>query len=72
MECPICLEEIEQMYKTKCNHNFCVGCIMEHLKKNQTCPMCREYIGSKDMKKVISEMIDDLFRRILIEEGLPP
>jgi len=34
--------------------------------------MCREYIGSKDMKKVISEMIDDLFRRILIEEGLPP
>ena len=27
-ECPICLENIENNISTKCNHNFCLKCIV--------------------------------------------
>lgn len=42
MNCPICLEEIENYsYTTLCNHIFCLNCIYHWLQSHNTCPMCR-------------------------------
>jgi hypothetical protein len=43
IQCPICLNNIENIYITKCNHKFCTNCI--NLWKefgNQNCPCCRK------------------------------
>ena len=49
-ECPICLENIENNISTKCNHNFCLKCIINWIKTdnkekvlfNAVCPVCKE------------------------------
>lgn len=51
-ECPICLENIENNISTKCNHNFCLKCIIKWIQlDNQEnslfqakCPICRSEI----------------------------
>ena len=43
-ECPVCLEFVENMVTTKCNHLFCQTCILSMLKvncRNLSCAMCR-------------------------------
>lgn len=35
-ECAVCLDE-KFLYKTSCNHYFCIGCIV----KISKCPLCR-------------------------------
>jgi len=48
LDCPICLEERPKliMLSTTCNHDFCTGCMCEHLKKSKqtACPLCRTEI----------------------------
>jgi hypothetical protein len=43
-DCPICLDTIEvtSVVVTPCSHLFCDTCLLEHLKKNESCPICRE------------------------------
>ena len=43
-DCPICFEPNQYMIAvaTPCTHIFCDKCLIEHLKKNHMCPMCRE------------------------------
>jgi|UniRef100_A0A6C0DX19 hypothetical protein len=43
-DCPICLERIEATFLviTPCLHLFCDTCLLEHLKKNESCPICRQ------------------------------
>jgi hypothetical protein len=51
MECPICLNEInnkECIVKTKCNHSFCKTCYEKNLKKNNKCSICRRIIYDLD------------------------
>lgn len=45
-ECPICFEPNRYMIAvtTLCAHIFCDKCLIEHLKKNHMCPMCRDPI----------------------------
>lgn len=45
LECPICSETFEKLKSTPCKHSFCEKCIGEWLKKNNTCPLCRENIS---------------------------
>lgn len=42
--CAICLEEIKEPHKTKCNHVFCKDCIIQWRKKKKDCPLCRTKI----------------------------
>ena len=41
--CVICLDKIKDKnnVKTNCEHNFCLTCLLEHLKYKNTCPCCR-------------------------------
>ena len=48
VDCPICFEDTPKfmMLSTTCNHDFCVGCMCQHLKtsKHTDCPLCRAEI----------------------------
>lgn len=47
MDCPICLEIIENnVFTTYCNHLFHKECINKWLSKTQNCPYCRSIIKS--------------------------
>lgn len=44
-KCLICLDEIKDLYITKCcNNKFNKKCIEKWLKKSKTCPICKKYI----------------------------
>ena len=51
-ESPICLETIEENISTKCNHNFCLKCIVKWIQADNqenamfqaTCPICKSII----------------------------
>ncbi len=52
--CPICFNEFDldicgnlvNIAITKCNHKFCLSCIIQHGKRKYTCPICRgEFIS---------------------------
>lgn len=40
-ECPICMEEMTDPCKTRCNHWFCANCITAACGCKMSCPMCR-------------------------------
>lgn len=39
--CPICLNELDSYFVTKCNHKFHFPCIYTHYAKNNKCPLCK-------------------------------
>ena len=51
-ECPICLETITNNISTKCNHNFCLKCIIKWIQSDNKenvlfqakCPICKSII----------------------------
>ena len=45
-ECCICFESKKNKSQviTNCNHNFCLFCLLQHLKKSNDCPCCRKNI----------------------------
>lgn len=44
--CVICRDSVKVInnVKTSCNHTFCLSCLLEHLKVNNSCPCCRSSI----------------------------
>ena len=48
LECPICLDQIENPKMLPCQHSFCMSKCLENLlelkrkRKQVTCPMCRK------------------------------
>lgn len=43
-ECVICYESLsstKNMCITECGHEFCFGCMMKHVQRNNGCPCCR-------------------------------
>jgi len=47
MSCPICLEEIHNVKKLHCNHEFCSDCINQWTKNS--CPLCRAEITTSNL-----------------------
>ena len=41
--CPVCFDHLsfKNICVTKCNHKFCLECILTHHTKNNNCPLCR-------------------------------
>lgn len=44
VECSICTQIIlnNNCCVTECNHVYCLSCLLQHLKFNKNCPLCRE------------------------------
>jgi hypothetical protein len=54
-ECPICYEMIKNVnfVVTKCNHKFCMPCLLKVFQQNNTCPCCRsELIADSQYRKL--------------------
>jgi len=62
-ECPICFEPNKYMIAvaTPCAHIFCDKCLIEHLKKNHMCPMCRD---SVDLTFIMDQLSIHRFLKI--------
>ena len=44
-ECMVCYDTIgEDSVRLKCNHNYCVGCFIKHMRLANTCGICRSEI----------------------------
>jgi len=50
--CSICKDEmtLEQNYMLSCNHRFHTSCIIDSLRRNPECPICRDTGGVKSYK----------------------
>jgi hypothetical protein len=60
LECPICLEKMENIYKTTCNHIFCSKCTnkMFQNESNICCPLCRTKLENNNVTKIIRHIYD--------------
>ena len=69
MTCPICLDEYNIRSMTiKCNHTFCVDCLLEHISKSSNnknnCPLCR----SEYFSEIIHKKTNTIPRRYINRE----
>ena len=52
--CCICFQELQyatiDRTVTRCNHYFCTGCLLKHMKYNNECPLCRTILLSPNKK----------------------
>lgn len=63
-ECCVCWEELQtrNVCITKCGHSFCLSCMLNCMKYNNTCPYCRtELQESKADAKELTEDDDSVF-----------
>ena len=70
--CSICYENVNNEFKTFCNHIFCKSCIIEWASKKNTCPLCREknvLFKCKNCKKIKSEKNNEIFCRDCIRRS---
>ena len=50
-ECPVCYDQIDNKKNnctTTCGHSFCFKCMMNALKTNNSCPLCRTILQEED------------------------
>lgn len=67
-ECVICRSPMENEYcKLKCDHKFCVSCIMMHARNNNNCPMCRYEICDKPK---VPEKLSSLMLSHIVQSDL--
>jgi hypothetical protein len=54
-DCSICLNSVNKELPTvtKCGHHFCLTCIVENMRYNTTCPLCREAMDYKSIYTVV-------------------
>lgn len=63
--CSIChdnLDSTKNFAKTNCGHSFCLSCLVEALKHNNRCPLCRSNIKDKEKKT---------YKKINLQECVP-
>ena len=63
-ECSICYEVIGDTNNctTSCGHNFCFKCLLKAMRRNTTCPICRDPLVEPEQRngrRVYNEVSDD-------------
>ena len=69
-KCPICLESLDKIYVTACNHEFHEGCINQWLETRNNCPMCRHVLIDRpeplrNLEAELRNSLIDLFEYII-------
>ncbi|KAM9267476.1 breast cancer type 1 susceptibility protein [Morus bassanus] len=70
LECPICLDVVEEPVSTKCDHTFCRFCMFKLLSKKKKdviqCPLCKTEVTKRSLKENsrFKELIDGLLETI--------
>ncbi|XP_032841867.2 breast cancer type 1 susceptibility protein isoform X4 [Tyto alba] len=66
LECPICLDMVEEPVSTKCDHIFCRFCMFKLLSKKKKgviqCPLCKTDVTKRSLKENprFKQLIDSL------------
>ena len=47
LQCSVCLDDIDQLWSTKCGHVFCKGCIYASIKSTRRCPLCKQTLRTR-------------------------
>lgn len=68
--CPICLESLDKIYTTSCNHEFHEDCINQWLETTNTCPMCRHILIDRpepirNLNRELRNSLIDMFEYII-------
>jgi len=77
--CPICFNDFDldicgnciNFAVTKCNHKFCLSCIIIHSRKKYTCPLCRgEFISSNCVPFSLFEQDNTIHQELEIANNI--
>lgn len=72
-KCPICLEPFKKtnLSITDCGHKFCTSCLLNSIKTNNCCPICRnklvDPIKTNKIADVVIEITSDVYQTIDID-----
>ncbi|CAG9314918.1 unnamed protein product [Blepharisma stoltei] len=55
MDCPVCLDMIDDAVITKCGHFMCRLCGVQQVEKNRNCPLCKAVLTAHDLTTVPRE-----------------
>ena len=60
-ECPICYEIIKNanFVVTKCNHKFCMPCLLKVFQQNNTCPCCRSELITESLYRELQNQEEE-------------
>ncbi|CAF4117946.1 unnamed protein product, partial [Rotaria sordida] len=70
LKCSICTKPFIDPVSAKCNvkkHIFCRHCIEEWIKRNPSCPMCRQNLRTNDLTPITDSVPIDMLDRILVK-----
>ncbi|PNF19196.1 hypothetical protein B7P43_G09606 [Cryptotermes secundus] len=67
LQCSICSELLVSATTLNCTHTFCHYCIVQWMKKKNTCPICRKCIRSQNKSIVVDNFIDKMVENLSME-----
>ncbi|XP_051496141.1 breast cancer type 1 susceptibility protein isoform X1 [Apus apus] len=79
LECPICLDMVEEPVSTKCDHVFCRFCMFKLLSKKKKgviqCPLCKTEVTKRSLKensrfKQLTEGLLEIIRAFELDTGV--
>jgi hypothetical protein len=69
LKCAVCTRPFVNPVLTKCKdkkHTFCLECIEDWLKRDRSCPICREQLNNEDLTYITDGPIIDLLDELKI------
>jgi uncharacterized membrane protein YkvA (DUF1232 family) len=63
LKCPICLSLFRGATETSCGHSFCGRCLLDYLKRQNDCPICRAPIISAHPSWSLRRLVENARRR---------
>lgn len=66
-KCPICLDSLNKIYTTICNHDFHEDCINTWLETRNNCPICRHILRDipRNLNRELRNSLMDMFEYII-------
>ena len=53
MDCPVCLDEIDDEVRLACGHTGCRACLDPWLRHNASCPLCRHAVDDEVVDSIV-------------------